>query len=345
MRRPVSLVILFAALGLVLATPTRSQDTVGDVLSIQPGARQAGMGAAGVALLGEPSDAVWWNPAALGFVSHPSCQITHAGLFPGVASDVNYWHGAATFPIRGIVNVGFGYTHLSLGDDQLTDQSGLLLGEFVTRGYSPCASAGIAVLPNLALGATAKWVHIQLPPSRLQGTASTFAFDGAALYRMTRDSLTLSLGANMQNLGSEVAFINEDQSTPLPRNLRLGAALQFHSHTGSEGSEVGGVVVIDHSQSLVTSDFETWNGGAELYGDVHDLVRLSLRGGYYDDSKHEIKGATIGVGLRVAGLSLDVGQIPPGRGLKRASTITVGYHFDQFPHIVNVKRKGQQTVR
>src|ERR1044071_8329972 len=51
-----------------------------------PGARENALGGAGVALIGDPSDAVWWNPAALGFARKASAQVTQANL-PGFAND------------------------------------------------------------------------------------------------------------------------------------------------------------------------------------------------------------------------------------------------------------------
>ncbi|HEV2105646.1 MAG TPA: hypothetical protein VGU27_07925, partial [Candidatus Eisenbacteria bacterium] len=52
------------ALGLALAATAWAQGT-GRSLDIQPGARQNGMGAAGVALAEDATGATWWNPAAL----------------------------------------------------------------------------------------------------------------------------------------------------------------------------------------------------------------------------------------------------------------------------------------
>ena len=68
-------------------------------LGIQPGGRQNGLGAAGVALFGDPSDALWWNPAGLGFADRTSVQYTYAKLLPGLA-DLPYRHIAAAAPQR-----------------------------------------------------------------------------------------------------------------------------------------------------------------------------------------------------------------------------------------------------
>ena len=58
----------------------------GRSLDIQPGARQNGMGAAGVALDEDATGVTWWNPAGLGFVNKSAVEVTYAQLVPGLAT-------------------------------------------------------------------------------------------------------------------------------------------------------------------------------------------------------------------------------------------------------------------
>src|SRR5213594_3976546 len=73
-----SIKALTVLLGLSLAASAWAQGT-GRSLDIQPGGRQNGMGAAGVALTDDPS-ATWWNPAALGFMTRNGFELTYAQL-------------------------------------------------------------------------------------------------------------------------------------------------------------------------------------------------------------------------------------------------------------------------
>src|SRR5204862_5121879 len=112
MRR--SIAIGLTVLVCVMARPAVAQST-GRFLDIQPGSRENGLGAAGVALLGDPSDALWWNPAALGFAESYSVQYTHAQLVPGLATDVMYNYVAAAVPLGKRFGVGMSGTFLSYG--------------------------------------------------------------------------------------------------------------------------------------------------------------------------------------------------------------------------------------
>src|SRR5207249_3906376 len=96
--KPLATAVL--ALGIVAGT-AHAQGT-GRSLDIQPGGRQNGLGAAGVALTGDATGATWWNPAGLGFVDKSAIQISYAQLVPGLATDVTYNYGTYVQPIKGL---------------------------------------------------------------------------------------------------------------------------------------------------------------------------------------------------------------------------------------------------
>jgi hypothetical protein len=303
----------------------------GRSLDIQPGARQNGMGAAGVALIGDPSDAVWWNPAALGFARSVSVQGTRSRLLPGLYDDVIYLEGAGAVPVGTLGGIGVGFTHLSYGEQDFGN------GPFTPNEISPAASVGLRVFPGLSVGATLKWVRIQLAPKWLSGEATTFGFDLGALYRVPTKPLSWSLGLNIQNLGPSVTFVNADQASPLSRNLKIGGAVGAPMPLGS-GFELGGTAVFDFNQSLVANDFYTLNGGVEGYAAYSDasamkgleLIRLALRLGYYDDPLGDIHDVTFGFGARVLWVTTDVAWLPtpPDANLPRVLKLTGGLHFN-----------------
>ena len=319
-----------AALSLSWAGVAWAQGT-GRSLDIQPGARENAMGIAGVAFLGDPSDAMWWNPAALGFARMPSAQLTRAQLVPEIADDVFYYHAAVAVPLKGFGGIGLSYTDLSYGRSEGRDEQGVPTGSFGSFERSPAASVGVRVLPDLSLGATVKLISIQLAPSALGGTASTVGFDLAALYRAPFDPATLSLGLRVQNLGPDVTFVNEDQASPLSRNIKVGGAVTVPARLGDD-FEAAASAVLDFNRSLVTTDFITLGAGVEGYAGLTHVVRLSLRGGAYSDPAGQISDWTWGWGGRIVGLTLDWAWIPQARnsGLGHVMKFTGGFHLDDL---------------
>jgi hypothetical protein len=317
MRRSLTTVVLGLVLGFVLATTAFAQGT-GRSLDIQPGARQNGMGATGVAIADDATGVTWWNPAGLGFVTKSAIDLTYAQLVPGLASDVNYNYATFVHPTSGWGGLALGLVFLSYGTSEGTDPFGNPTGSFTSNEVSPALYYGTKLLPDLAVGASLKYIRIQLAPQSLSGVGSTFGLDLAALYRIP--AARLNFGLNVQNLGPSVTFINEDERSPLSRNLKVGTAWDAYDKDGFRVLFAG-----DFDQSLVTSSFYQLHGGVELkYTD-----QIAGRVGYYYDPLGQLEGLTYGLGLGWKGLSLDFGSIPQAKdsGLPNVSKITLGYRF------------------
>lgn len=290
----------------------------GRSLDIQPGARQNGLGAAGVALADDATGVTWWNPAGLGFVERSAVELTYAQLVPGLASDVNYNYLSYVRPLEGWGAFGLGIVFLSYGQSEAADDQGTSQGTFGSNEFSPALYFGTRVLPDLSVGLSLKYIRIQLAPSSFSGVGSTFGLDLAALYRIP--TAKLSFGINVQNLGPSVTFINEDQASPLSRNVKAGAAWEAYNK-----GPVGVLLVEDFNQSLVTNKFRTYNHGLE----VRVADQIAGRVGWYSDPLGDISDLTFGIGLNWKSLALDFGSIPQAKnsGLDYVKKITLGYRF------------------
>ena len=316
MRRSYTLV-LGLALGLATAATAYAQGT-GRSLDIQPGARQNGMGATGVAIADDATGVTWWNPAGLGFVTKSAIDLTYAQLVPGLASDVNYNYATFVHPTSGWGGLALGLVFLSYGTSEGTDPFGNPTGTFTSNEVSPALYYGTKLLADLSVGASLKYIRIQLAPQSLSGVGSTFGLDLAALYRIP--AARLNFGLNVQNLGPSVTFINEDERSPLSRNIKTGFAWDAYDKDGCRLLAAG-----DFDQSLVTSSFYQLHGGIEL----KSTDQIAGRVGYYYDPLGQLEGLTYGLGLGWKGLSLDFGSIPQAKdsGLPNVSKITLGYRF------------------
>jgi hypothetical protein len=308
---------LTVLVGLLMASAALAQGT-GRSLDIQPGARQNGLGAAGVALADDATGVTWWNPAGLGFVERSAVELTYAQLVPGLATDVNYNYLTYVHPLEGWGAFGLGMVFLSYGVSEGSDDQGVSTGQFGSNEFSPAVYFGTRIMPDLSVGLSLKYIRIQLAPNSQQGVGSTFGLDLASLYRIP--AARLSFGVNVQNLGPSVTFINEDQASPLSRNVKLGGAWEAYSK-----GAVGVVIVSDFNQSLVTNKFRTYNNGLELR--IAD--QIAGRIGWYSDPLGSISDLTFGLGVNWKSLALDFGSIPQAKdsGLDYVKKITLGYRF------------------
>ena len=316
MKRLATIAALFFA-AILFAGNAFAQGT-GRSLDIQPGGRQNGLGAAGVALTDDATGATWWNPAGLGFLKKAGLNLTYAQLVPGLASDVSYNYLTYAQPIEGWGAFGLGIVFLSYGESEGTDSNGNSTGTFGSNEFSPALYYGTRILSDLSVGASLKYIRIQLAPDDQRGIGTTFGLDIGALYQIP--GAGLRLGMNLQNLGPSVTFINEDQASPLSRNLKTGFAWDAYKQ-----GTIGVVLVGDFNQSLVTSDFRTYNGGLEL----SIAEQISGRLGYYSDPLGDISDLTYGLGVNWKGCAIDFAAIPQAKdsGLDTVKKITLGIRF------------------
>lgn len=326
--RRLGLAAFGSILGLtVLNAPTFAQTTSGaQSLNITPGARADAMGRAFVALPDDAS-ANWWNPAALAWRNDHVFSLMHARLVPDLADDVYYEYLGYAMHLAGWGGIGATIVYLGYGESVATDTQGNTLGNFTSYEISPQVSIGTELAPGLAAGMTLKYVYVDLAPrwatpNGEQGTGDTFAADLAMLWRVKAlpgIGWPTNVGVNVQNLGPNIAYIDQDESDPIGRNLKVGFATRVVSN-----QDFSGVVSYDFNKSLVYSD-ETpiHNVGMELgYQNF-----LALRAGYIQDKDGDIKDPTFGLGFVISRFVIDYASVPQARTLDRVNKFSLSYSF------------------
>jgi hypothetical protein len=316
-------------LAILIAGPAAAQTTSGaQSLNITPGARADAMGRAFVAL---PEDATanWWNPAALAWRNNHVFSLMHAQLVPDLASDVYYEYLGYSMHLPGWGGVGASIVYLGYGQSEATTAEGISRGVFSSYEFSPQVSIGTELMPNLAAGMTLKYVYVDLAPSWATpsgeaGTGDTFGADLAMLWRvkgLPGLGWPTNFGLNVQNLGPNIAYIDQDQSDPIGRNLKVGVGTRF---LGGPDFDFTGLLSYDFNKSLVYSDEKPiHNVGAEI--SYQDFV--ALRTGYIYDKDGDIRDPTFGAGFRIKNFVADYASVPQARSLDRVNKVSISYQF------------------
>lgn len=326
-------------LGLILvAAPAMAQGTAGAYsLQIPPGARAEGMGRSFTAIA-DDAFAPWWNPGGLAFLDGKHASLMHTKLVPDLADDVYFEYLSYAQHLSGWGGIAATITYLSYGESQATDGGQGDLGTFSSWEIAPSVAIGTSITDNLGLGANLKYVHLDLAPalsstSGQAGKGSTFAVDLGALYRIP--NAPINLAVVLQNLGPDIALVDEEQADPLPRQLRIGAAWQVvnkNAHSLIFAFDADKLLLGDEGGAPPDSTFEpTWfdenevllNGGIEY--SYNKLI--SLRTGYIFDDPGEIKDFTFGLGVAYKALSFDYASIPQFEELDRVSKFSLSVKF------------------
>lgn len=295
-------------------------------LQIEPNARANGMGKAHVAVV-EDATAGWWNPAALAFMSDRQATFMHSQLVPGLADDVFYEFLGFTSNIKGLGGFGVNLIYLTYGKNIATDFSGAVLGEFTSFEVVPSFAFGTELVKEkLGLGVNFKFVWVDLAPASVtrdghDGRGTTVAVDGAVLWRIPR--YRMNWGLNFQNVGPNLAFIDEDQADPLPRNMKLGVAwwpLNIEGHNLILAGDLNKPFVrIDDGPLLnVGAEYSLGDYLSGRFGWVYE--------GWFSQIE-PINGPSFGFGLRYKGFSFDYANVPQAPDLDRVSRFSFNAHF------------------
>jgi len=183
------------------AAQSKTGTTFGSFLQIEPSARVAGMGNAGVSIDGGLETA-YYNPAAVGRLDRWSFTFDHAAWFAGISYD----YVALGAPMGKWGNAFATLTALGSGDmDVRTVQSPLGTGE--TFNVSDAALGlgyALEVTDRFSAGGQISWVQERIWHS----TAGTVTFSLGTLYRTSANGLRI--GASLSNFGTQSRFDGRD---------------------------------------------------------------------------------------------------------------------------------------
>ncbi|NOX38698.1 MAG: UPF0164 family protein [Calditrichaeota bacterium] len=337
-------VISFLSMVMLLSSfsPVFSQgEATALFLLINPGARQGGMGEAGVALANDAS-AVYWNPAGLAFQYNDpevdnlgEATLMHVQWLPQFnLSDLYYDFAAARYYLPDIGTVGLAIQFINYGENIQTNDKGDPIGRFNSNEVAVTASYAVKANSNLGVGVNLKYIYSNLSPGifvdneRREGRGTSFAVDLGVLYYPSF-APKLSLGLNISNIGPKMTYIDKKQADPLPTNLRVGLAYKILDSQYNRFT-----LVYDVNRLLVrrykdgTSDnvlkamfYSTWTEGdvsTQFKKFTHsigfeywytDLIALRWGSFYEDPSNGGRKFWTFGGGVRYSFIGVDFSYI------------------------------------
>jgi len=294
-------------------------------LHIPPGARANGLGETSVAIANDAT-AAWWNPAGLAFMRGRTLGLMHTQLVPDLANDIYYEYAGWVSHMSGWGSYSVNFIYLSYGKSYHTGDSPDVLDEFYSYEFSPSIAYGVQLGENTAIGLGLKYARVDLAPTRVildfegKGAGSSMGVDFGLLQRFGN----LQLGAVVNNIGPNISFVNNEQSDPMPRHVKLGGAYTYYLP-----DNLGHLLfTADYNQMIVSGGPMILNGGSEFqYGNI-----FALRTGYVYDPDGDITDFTFGVGFQVGVgenriLFVDYANIPQASELDRVHRFSLELGF------------------
>lgn len=308
MKRMMAAALAAAALlwGGAAAAQNKVGTTIGQFLGIEPSARHAALGNAGVALA-DGVESIWFNPGAIGTLDRPALTFTHSSWF----ADISFDYAAGAFSLGRLGSLFASVTALNSGEiDVRTVERPLGTGErYDVANTALSLGYGRQITSRFAAGLQANYVHERIWNSSL----NAFTASVGTVYRLSEGGARL--GFSLSNLGTRAGFSGRDlviQFDADPDQYGDNSALPAEQMTGDFPVPIMfrlGLSVprrfSDNSELLLLIDALHPNDNAECIntGVEWTLQRsLALRAGYQTlfqaDSPH---GLTLGFGVHLGG--------------------------------------------
>jgi hypothetical protein len=313
-RNIVTAIIITAVCSLVSLTgftQTKTGTTIGQFLLIEPSARVAAMGNAGVTTYSEVISA-YYNPAAIAKLPHSDVQFTHSMWL----ADITYDYAAAAFKLNQTNSIALSFTSLRSGEiDVRTVELPLGTGEkYTVSNLAVGLGYGRMISDRFSVGIEINYIQETIWHSSLYAVGVNVG----TLYRLSADGL--HIGASISNFGTRSKYSGRDlrvrydhntdrygdnsnipgtivtDTYPLPIVFRVGIGYPIRL---SPANEI--IVVADAYHP--SDNTESISFGAEW-----KFRRiLALRAGYQNMFQQDSEvGLTLGVGISYPVLGYDV---------------------------------------
>ncbi len=315
---------------------SKTGTAVGEFTLIEPSARIAALGNAGVAV-NEGLQSVYYNPAAIGAFRRPSVQFTHSEWL----ADINYEYVAAALPLRYWGSLFASVTALNSGDIEVrTVGQPLGTGErYHVSDVALSVGFGRSITDRFSAGVQANYISETIWHSSLR----TLTLNVGSVYKLTEGGL--QLGSSISNFGAQARYRGRDLSMqydndpdtygdnsalpgeratddfPVPVLFRLG--LSYPRDLGGNAGALRLVADAFHS----SANTESVSGGVEWRW----RRMLALRAGYQNLGQKDAEtGLTAGLGLTGGfgsqGFDFDYAWADQGR-LERSHRFTFVLYF------------------
>ncbi|MBN1695684.1 PorV/PorQ family protein [candidate division WOR-3 bacterium] len=294
-------------------------------MMIFPGSRATSMGGAFTASDGDIFS-TYYNDATLAFVENKQIGWQHANWLPGLYPGMYYEYLTFLIPLGEGLNLDFAVTYLTTGETEVSDSLRDFYEEWVTYDIAFKAGGCLKLSENLGVGIGMKYIRSFLAPeivlrdylglSGAGGTGQAWALDVSLLY-IWNDFInaklfgmewlkTVRIGASLQNFGPDISYVENGESDPLPRTLRLGLSfglLEEETHKLNLNMDLIKILI-----GVEYTDFqEIWRDSWKAMGIEYTLNNLfSLRLGYFLDRVGQREGPTFGAGFQYQKFHFDL---------------------------------------
>ena len=203
-------------------------------LIISPDAKAGGMGDVGVASTPDAMS-MHWNPAKYAFVKDQAgVAVCYTPWLKSLIPDIDLSYLSGYTKRNDNEAFAFALRYFTLGEIKFTDNSGNSLGSFNPNELALSSTYARKLTDNMSTAIALRYIYSNLTGGQQVGTLPTeagqsIAGDVAAFYtkpiRLGSQNADLSIGLNISNIGSKIAYTETTTRDFIPTNLRFGTSV------------------------------------------------------------------------------------------------------------------------
>ena len=330
-------------------------------LIISPDAKAGGMGDVGVASTPDAMS-MHWNPAKYAFVDDQSgIAVCYTPWLKSLIPDIDLSYLSGYTKKNDNEAFAFALRYFTLGEIKFTDNTGNSLGSFNPNELALSSTYARKLTNNMSTAIALRYIYSNLTGGQQVGTLPTeagqsIAGDVAAFYtksiRLGSQNADLSIGLNISNIGSKIAYTETTTRDFIPTNMRFGTAvttaiddynkISFEVDFNkllvptppiyNDGEIIAGM---DPDVSVMSGIFQSFGdapGGAkeEFREIIYSLgseywydEQFAVRAGYFHEAptKGDRQFFSLGAGLRYNVFGLDFSYLIPVRSRDDAGAV------------------------
>ena len=344
----------------LMAMPAMAEEVMNPIitampsLSIAPDAHAGGLGDVGAATTPD-LNSQHWNPAKYAFMeSHGGITANYTPWLTKLVNDIDLAYIAGYYNISERAGaLGMSFTYFSLGEVQLTNFEGDPIVNAAPNEWALDLSYSRKLHEYVSMAVAMRFLYSDMNNGVNAGNTGssmemypgwTMAADVALYYRqpfeLPMGTSYFALGLNISNLGGKISYDQNNTSSFIPANLRLGASYELAFDNYNRLS-----INADVNKYLVPaskgSKFAVDENGNPLEGQaLHNwFYNLSSPKGWYQSFadapggfKEEMRELQYGVGLEYSYDRKFFGRVGYShenkwKGNRRYVTIGAGFHL------------------
>ena len=257
------------------------------------------------------SEGIWWNPASIGGEHQKELAIHHSKTIAGVGDALSF-----VLPTHSFGTLAISLNILNIGDQQVTDEFGNVVGVILPRDVVFAGSYALNLTRRLAAGLNYKVIQLRVDCSGQCSSVgpeveSSRAVDLGTQYEFEMGA-PITIGVAIRNLGGALNSRETNQQNPLPTQVEAGLLyrLKFLDHYVKDTELRVGASYIDSRQ---------FGGESVRFGtDVTYQGKVHLRAGYVGHDQRNDASASLGFGLQSGSFVFDIartfGGLPADNG-------------------------------